>query len=75
MGTRADFYVGRDQGANWIGSIAWDGYTNGISAAVLRAETKTEYLDAVATFFNDRADVTNSELSYKNCTTYKTVRP
>ena len=30
MGTRADFYVGRGENAEWIGSIAWDGYPSGI---------------------------------------------
>lgn len=30
MGTRADFYVGRGADAEWIGSIAWDGYPEGI---------------------------------------------
>jgi hypothetical protein len=31
MGTRADFYVGRGKDAEWIGSIAWDGYPDGIT--------------------------------------------
>jgi hypothetical protein len=31
MGTRADFYVGRGKDAEWLGSIAWDGYPSGIS--------------------------------------------
>jgi hypothetical protein len=31
MGTRADFYVGRGVDAEWIGSIAWDGYPPGIT--------------------------------------------
>lgn len=30
MGTRADFYVGRGKDAEWIGSIAWDGYPDGV---------------------------------------------
>lgn len=30
MGTRADFYVGRGRDAEWLGSIAWDGYPDGI---------------------------------------------
>jgi hypothetical protein len=30
MGTRADFYVGRGESAEWLGSIAWDGYPDGI---------------------------------------------
>jgi hypothetical protein len=31
MGTRADFYVGRGPNAEWIGSIAFDGYPDGIT--------------------------------------------
>lgn len=30
MGTRADFYLGRGADAQWLGSIAWDGYPSGI---------------------------------------------
>ena len=30
MGTRADFYVGKDEKAEWVGSTAWDGYREGI---------------------------------------------
>jgi len=26
MGTRADFYVGMGKDAEWLGSVAWDGY-------------------------------------------------
>lgn len=32
MGTRADFYVGRGEDAEWLGSIAWDGYPDGVFA-------------------------------------------
>lgn len=31
MGTRADFYVGRGKSAKWVGSIAFDGYPDGIT--------------------------------------------
>lgn len=30
MSTRADFYVGRGAEAEWIGSISWDGYPDGV---------------------------------------------
>lgn len=30
MGTRADFYIGRGEHAEWLGSTAWDGYPEGI---------------------------------------------
>lgn len=29
MGTRADFYVGRGEKAEWLGSVAMDGYPDG----------------------------------------------
>jgi hypothetical protein len=29
MGTRADFYVGRGKDAEWLGSVAFDGYPSG----------------------------------------------
>lgn len=31
MGTRADFYIGRGEKAEWLGSIAWDGDPSGIT--------------------------------------------
>ena len=58
MGTRADFYVGRDESAEWIGSIAWDGYREGIADAVLDATTEQEYRAAVAAFAATRTDWT-----------------
>ena len=30
MGTRADFYIGKGTDAEWLGSIAWNGYPDGI---------------------------------------------
>lgn len=30
MGTRVDFYVGRGEGAEWLGSYPWDGYPDGV---------------------------------------------
>jgi hypothetical protein len=50
MGTRADFYVGRGESAEWLGSIAWDGYPDGISGDVLRATTESEYRGFVSDF-------------------------
>lgn len=37
MGTRADFYIGRGPKAEWIGSIAYDGYPDGLEPELLRA--------------------------------------
>lgn len=58
MGTRADFYVGKGKDAEWIGSIAWDGYRSGINQAVLEAKSDEAFRHAVAVFFVDRDDVT-----------------
>ena len=48
MGTRADFYVGTGLTAEWLGSIAYDGYpgdkTNGVRVCV----TQTAFRAAVA---------------------------
>lgn len=50
MGTRADFYVGRGKSAEWIGSIAFDGYPDepGVDKAVWSATSESAYRAAVA---------------------------
>lgn len=58
MGTRADFYVGTGQEAEWCGSIAWDGYPSGIDSAILKATDDRDYRSALAKFFVDREDAT-----------------
>ena len=64
MGTRADFYVGRGVDAEWLGSIAWDGYPEGIEAAVLKAKTVTQFKRELLKFFKERDDVTLPELGW-----------
>lgn len=59
MGTRADFYVGRGEDAEWIGSITWDGHPDSIPNPVFQATTETGYRIAVAAFFAIRDDVTH----------------
>ena len=63
MGTRADFYIGRGQGAEWIGSIAWDGYPDGIAKAVLTTTTPDTFRAAVAQFIM-REDGTTPEMGW-----------
>jgi hypothetical protein len=58
MGTRADFYVGKGKDAEWIGSIAWDGYRGGIADTVLLCKTEVGFRAAVKAFFASRDDVT-----------------
>ena len=60
MGTRADFYIGEGEQAEWIGSIAWDGYPEGIDKMVLVARTIDQYKQAVQQFLGRRTDATVS---------------
>lgn len=61
MGTRADFYIAREDGLEWLGSIAWDGYPEGIDEGVLSARSADEFAGALKTFASDRDDFTSPE--------------
>lgn len=61
MGTRADFYVGRGAGAEWLGSIAWDGHPDSMPEAITSATTPDGYRGAVAQFLATRDDATAPE--------------
>lgn len=50
MGTRADFYVGRGKSAEWLGSIAFDGYPDAIPRSIKSAKTEADYRAAVDRF-------------------------
>lgn len=58
MGTRADFYVGRTRAAEWLGSIAWDGYPDGIPAEIKGAKGEADFRAAVTAFLCERKDRT-----------------
>lgn len=58
MGTRADFYVGKGKDSEWLGSIAWDGYPEGIDKSILESTSEKEYREAVGYFLTDRKDST-----------------
>ncbi len=47
MGTRADFYIGRGPQAEWLGSIAWDGYPDGTPEPCLGAASERDWRSAV----------------------------
>ncbi len=57
MGTRADFYVGRGKNAEWLGSIAWDGYPEAPGHVsdyhILDCHTEELYRSTVAKMFAD----------------------
>ena len=70
MGTRADFYIGRGKSAEWLGSIAWDGYPSGIQpkdsefakdAHLFDSATADEFKERLEMFFAGREDVTRPE--------------
>lgn len=61
MGTRADFYVGKEEQAEWLGSIAWDGYPDGISRGLLEATNEAGYREEVSRFLAERDDCTLPE--------------
>lgn len=45
MGTRADFYLGRNpEKMKWLGSIAYDGYPEGWPRDIIYSKTEEEYL-------------------------------
>lgn len=63
MGTRADFYVGIRK-LEWLGSIGYDGYEEGISKNVLEAKSIKAFKEALQKFFKRRDDVTTPELGW-----------
>lgn len=61
MGTRADFYVGKHETAEWIGSIAWDGDRDGIPEPILAARDASTFRTLVAEFIASRTDGTRPD--------------
>lgn len=59
MGTRADFYVGRGKDAEWLGSIAWDGYD--IPENIQECQGEETYREDVKDFLTSRDDATFPE--------------
>jgi hypothetical protein len=58
MGTRADFYVRKESQMKWLGSIAWDGYPDGIEEKILNAKTESEYESEVDSFLKNEDSAT-----------------
>lgn len=64
MGTRADFYVGRGEQVEWLGSIAWDGNpasVGGGGSVVLQAADRETWRHRLAAFLASRDDATLPE--------------
>lgn len=64
MGTRADFYVGIGPDAEWLGSIARDGYPDGIPETILGSRADVGYRTAVAAFLAERNDGTTPDMGW-----------
>ena len=62
MGTKADFYVGRGTTAEWLGSVAYDGYPFGFDAKFFApGKTAEEWRAAVLREVTGRKDGTLPE--------------
>lgn len=67
MGTRADFYVGKGPNAEWLGSVAWDGYEWAEDDApnpLRTAKTEEEFRAAVEDILTIREDSTRPEMGW-----------
>jgi len=59
MGTRADFYVGSGKNAEWLGSVAWDGYEwEDSDNDIHKVKNETEYREYVNNILVNRDDAT-----------------
>lgn len=62
MGTRADFYVGKNE-LEWLGSIAWDGYPSGIRE-VIEVASEEVYRAAIEEHMMTRDDWTSPDMGW-----------
>jgi hypothetical protein len=64
MGTRADFYVGCGPNAEWLGSIAWDGYQfaeHPDEHELMQAKSEPQFRQAVSDLLHSTEDSTTPE--------------
>jgi hypothetical protein len=65
MGTRADFYVGRGGKAEWLGSIAWDGYPDGLPRILKYSiQSEEDFRMRVAQELSTRGDATFPDMGW-----------
>jgi hypothetical protein len=66
MGTRADFWVRNDKGAEWVGSVGWDGYQwdENPECFLMQAKTEQEFRVAVRSIQLQRTDFSCSETGW-----------
>lgn len=58
MGTRADFYVGKGKDAEWLGSVAWDGYPGGLPQELFKITDPEKWYQAIHDLLTSREDGT-----------------
>lgn len=61
MGTRADFYVGRGKTAEWLGSIAWDGYPERRTEPAWSADSEERFRAGVSEVLTQEEDGTRPD--------------
>src|SRR5271157_1998376 len=61
MGTRADYYIGTDEKAEWLGSTAYDGYPEGVPQDLVKATTKEQFIEELNKIFAEQAHATKPE--------------
>lgn len=66
MGTRADFYIGTGPQAEWLGSVAFDGYqwAEDHDEPIWSAKTETDFRAAVTAELSNRNDATTPDLGW-----------
>lgn len=74
MGTRADFYIRKDNQMKWLGSKGYDGYPDGIDESIFEATTEEDYEAKTIAFLKEEDDATFPEQGWPwpwndSCTT------
>jgi len=64
MGIRADFWVGRGEKAEWLGSIEEQGNPTRMTALLIATESEKAYRTAVTSLLNARKDATFPHMGY-----------
>lgn len=64
MGTKADFYIGIGENAEWLGSVAWDGYEWEQESELVDAKTVEEFRAQVQQVEKVRDDFTSPDMGW-----------
>lgn len=64
MGTRADFYIGEGESAEWLGSIPFDGFPDSIPSCILRCGDAEWFKTHVNSFLGEVEGSTTKEMGW-----------